>query len=221
MFSFTGHVQVPVSEACFKLLFLVEFLRHVRRTSAEMADIDPFLGDNDHELHAVRGRSVMQSEQAASNSAIEVVGSQLDEAQFPNINSKADLGLKSVIDEDASNTSYKTALQHFPVNSARVSAGRVSDSLPVFDPEYRKDDRCGHSSASRTDALTVGSYAALLGSNQASTSDEEERMREDASSLDVSDHRADEDQANEKFRLCFVAPKSISDCIAFVKYEVT
>jgi hypothetical protein len=117
-----------------------------------------------------------------------------------------------------------------PFKNARVAAVQITSSLPVYDPDSLKDVGVSRSSTSRafpSHQHTVDSHAAQSGVNQQSTSDEEEHLKDlqdatlDDTSLHVSDDiAASEEQPNGIFQLCFVAPKSISDCIAFVKYEV-
>lgn len=192
-----------------------------------MSNTNPFLGDAYLELVAKDGSSAfIPSEQAAneSSSAVEELENQVDEAHHQSI-SEADLGLKTVVGEDVRMqqvSSYKAALQHFPVKST-MGVQRLGSSLPVFDPESPKDHATvAFSSTSRAfpyNNLPEGSYAADFTSNsKPSSSHKEEHLREDTS-VHISDDGA-EDQPNETFRLCFVAPKSISECKAFVKYEV-
>lgn len=169
-----------------------------------MTDINPFLGENYQELVAKRGNDSTAMEDS--------VEAQAEMSHYQSSSAEADLGLKTVIEEEDAHrvASYKAALQHFPVKRARV------DPLPVFDPESLKDHR--HAGVAYSSTSQASSYGAQqVGSNKASTSDEEEHLRED-SSLRVPD---EDDQPNEMFQLCFVAPKSISDCRGFVRYEVT
>lgn len=194
-----------------------------------MADINPFLGDFYPELVAKYA-----SELAARNSGANEEVEDVELAKFRG-NSGGDFGLKTVVDEDANKqhreASYRAALQHnMPFKNARVAAVQSTSSLPVYDPDSLKDVGVSRSSTSRTfpsHQHTVDSHAAQSGVNQQSTSDEEEHLKDlqdatlDDTSLHVSDDiAASEEQPNGIFQLCFVAPKSISDCIAFVKYEV-
>ena len=194
-----------------------------------MAHTNPFSEDNYRE-HLAKYSSDQAPRNPGAIEEVEDVGL----TKFRS-SSGPDLGLKAVNDEDVNKqhrqaASYRAALQHYPIKSSRGTGVQVKSSLPVYNPGPLKDVGVAHPSTSRaspTYERIVNARAAQLGVNQQSTSDEEKHLKDlhDAKRDDTSPHVSDdisafEDQSNGKFQLCFVAPKSITDCIAFVKYEV-
>lgn len=201
-----------------------------------MADIDSVLAENEHQelvtispieevvnnsaaIEEVVDNSATEevvdlsaTEEVVDNSATEEVvknAAAIEEADIPN-----EVRAEDDSKQEPRVVDFKAAVLQPPVKSTRVV-----HSLPVYNPESLKNHSYGaHSSStsSRADEFTV------LASNKPSTSDEgdEQQQLRDEHSIDVSDDRGDDHQANDTFQLCVVAPKNISECTADIRYEV-